>query len=190
MERLLTEEVNGARLRLVVTSSVDRVFHCDSVLSDERRKIYEHPLPEPELQRLARILHNFRKAQVSRFPAPRSKPGKDCSLQGIIDDECRHHPALVDVGNEIIEAAKSSLPRETMLAIVAQRARSLYKLFWASCTRSEKLLLIQLAQTGLVNPLCLGTLEASYAQGVDPARAAASHHERDLPAFSGTRRRS
>lgn len=166
LEKLVLMEVNGVRVRLVMTSAVDPVFHFDSVLSDERKKIYEHPLPEPELQRLARILHNFRKVRVpTEVDCP--PEWKDLPARDIVYAECRHHPALMELGSEVVHAAtKPGQSQEAVLAMIAERAHALYKLFWASCTRSEKLLLIQLAQTGLVNPLCLDTLEDLMRKGL------------------------
>jgi hypothetical protein len=165
MEKLILTDIGEKRVRLVVTSAVDPVFHFDSVLSDERKKIYEHPLPEPELQRLARILHNFRKAQVSG-PSGEELGWEDSQAAEIVYAECRQHPALVEVGDEVVRTAAADLPREALLAMVGERAQALYKLFWATCTRPEKLLLIQLAQTGLVNPLCLDTLEELIRKGL------------------------
>jgi hypothetical protein len=166
LERLILTDVNGERIRLVVTSAVDPVFHFDSVLSDERKKIYEHPLPEPELQRLARILYNFRKAQLSGVPERLPDWAEQTPSGRIVYEECRHHPALIDVGEEVAKAAPADRNCEALLDMVAERARALYKVFWASCTRSEKLLLIQLAQCGLVNPLCLDTLEDLVRKGL------------------------
>jgi hypothetical protein len=166
MERLILTDVNGMRVRLAVTSAVDPVFHFDSVLFDERKKIYEHPLPEPELQRLARLLHNFRKTQVSSSSEHQPKRATNNLARQIVDQECSPHPALLDVGEEVLGVAKDNPDRETLLAMVAERALALYKLFWAVCTRSEKLLLIQLAQNGLVNPLCLETLEDLVRKGL------------------------
>ena len=165
MERLILMDLDGERVRLVVTSAVDPVFHFDSVLFDERKKIYEHPLPEPELQRLARILYNFRKAQVSGSSESQPEWGNSCTGR-IVYEECRHHPALMAVGEEVVTLAEANPNREDLLAMVAERVLALYKLFWASCTRSEKLLLIQLAQTGLVNPLCLETLQDLIRKGL------------------------
>ena len=55
--------------------------------------------------------------------------------------------------------AKEPVPtHEQLVQELSEKAFPLYKLFWSACTRSEKLLLVQLAQTGLVNPICNDTL--------------------------------
>jgi len=165
LEKLVLMDVDGKRVQLVVTSAVDPVFHFDSVLSDERKKIYEHPLPEPELQRLARILHNFLKVQgtgpLKRLPECEASPAVR-----IVYEECRQHHALLEVGEEVVRSAPAGLSPEALLARVGERAQALYKLLWATCTRPEKLLLIQLAQTGLVNPLCGDTLVELIRKGL------------------------
>jgi len=166
VENLIAMNIGGSRPRLIVTSTIDPVFHFDSVLTDERKKIYEHPLAEPELQRISRLLHNFRKVQA---PGPAAQPPdwatRDAAGAAVYE-ECRHHPALLAVGEEVASMAALTPRREALLARVAERAQALYKLFWACCARSEKLLLIQLAQTGLVNPLCVDTLQALVRKGL------------------------
>jgi hypothetical protein len=167
VEKLIALEIHGVRPRLVITSTIDPIFHFDSVLTEGGKTVFEHPLTEVELQRLSRLLHNFRKVQV---PPPGAVlpdwAAHDDPGTAAIYEECRHHQALLAVGKEI--AGSSALPSatEALLAAVAERAQSLYKLFWACCTRSEKLLLIQLAQTGLVNPLSFDTLQALIRKGL------------------------
>jgi len=165
LEKLILMDVAGIRLRLILTSAVDPVFHFDSVLSDERKKIYEHPLPEPELQRLARLLHNFRIVQV---PGPEAQLPEWARNEtgAIVYEECRHHQALLAVGEEVARSAAAGSSPKALLGLVEERARALYKLFWFCCTRSEKLLLIQLAQTGFFNPLCADTLEELVRKGL------------------------
>jgi hypothetical protein len=164
LENLVTMDVGGRRPRLIVTSTIDPVFHFDSMLGDGRKKTYENPLTEPELQRFSRLLHNFRKAQVAGAKTKGAEyTAKDART--IAYDECQHHPALLAIGEEVAQSAPY-LRREALLARIAERAEALYKLFWACCTRSERLLLIQLAQTGLVNPLCLDILQALARKGL------------------------
>ncbi len=160
--RLLVLQVDDRRVGVIVTSAVDPVFHFDSVRPEDGTKL-EHPLPEPDLQRLARLLHNFRKVGLPGPPQP-SKP-----LPDAIREECSHHKELLRIGAEVAEQAqhlKRKPDEEMWLAMIAERARALYKLFWATCTGPEKLLLIQLAQTGFANPNCFGTLEELIRKGL------------------------
>jgi hypothetical protein len=160
--RLLVLLVGDRRVGVIVTSAVDPVFHFESVRFEDGSKL-EQPLPEPDLQRLARLLHNFRKVGLPGPPQP-SKP-----LPAAIREECSHHKELLRIGAEVAAQAQhlERKPDEEMwLAMIAERARALYKLFWATCTRPEKLLLIQLAQTGFANPNCFGTLEELIRKGL------------------------
>jgi hypothetical protein len=170
IEQLVTMRIGEDPVRLIVTSVVDPMRHFDSVLNDERKKIYEHPLPEPELQRLAHLLHNFRKVQAPGPDVQRPVWAKGTAGE-IVYDECRHHQELLDIGEEVAGSMPADLPPRPQLDIVlwkmiSERARALYKLYWSSCTRAEKLLLIQLAQTGFVNPLCVDTLEELIRKGL------------------------
>jgi len=49
---------------------------------------------------------------------------------------------------------------------IRSRADTAYQLLWTSCTRSEKLVLIQLAQEGLINPKSRDTLDELIAKGL------------------------
>ena len=55
---------------------------------------------------------------------------------------------------------------EELRHAIRVRAESAYQLLWASCTRSEKLVLIQLAQERLVNPKSRDTLDELIAKGL------------------------
>ena len=162
IERLCTMNVSEAPVRVVVTSTIDPVFHFDSVVYQHLKEVLENPLSEHEEQRIARILHNFRKAQVS---SPDKPVWAGSGYGPVLYEECRSHEALLAIGEEVNKAA-NNLPAGLVLPTLAERAQALYKLFWASCTRSEKLLLIQLAQTGFVNPLCIDTLEDLMRKGL------------------------
>jgi hypothetical protein len=166
LEKLMTMDVGGSRPSLIVTSTVDPLFHCDGVFSDERKSINEHPSTAPELQRLARLLHNFRKVQVSAPDTPTPEWATRSAAGAVVYKECRRHQALLALGEEVATSAPLETRHEALLARIGERALALYTLFWACCTRSERLLLIQLAQTGLVNPLCLDTLQGLVRKGL------------------------
>jgi hypothetical protein len=167
IQRLIIAEIGDARARvgLVVTSTIDPLFQFDSVLYDERRRVYEHPLTEPELQRISRVLQNFRKAQASS-PAAEPADWPKGPAGAIALKECRGHKRLLEIGREVAQSVPEDLDREAVLARIAERAQALYELFWYCCTRPEKLLLIQLAQTGFVNPLCRDTLQELIRMGL------------------------
>ncbi len=166
LERLLSMELGGEHVCLAVTSAVDPMFHFDSMLAEERKRTYENPLPELEVQRWARVLNNFRKVQLDEVDGP---PAAWCGERWKLRvwKECRGHPALQVIAEEIVASTpEESREAETVLARIEERALALYKLIWASCTRPEKLLLVQLAQTGMVNPLARETLQELVRKGL------------------------
>lgn len=165
LERLLTMDSGGKRISLAMTSAVDPMFHFDSMLAEERKRTYDNPLPEMEVQRWARVLNNFRKVQ----PAPES--GSPPAWAGTewgrpVWEECSNHPALRAIAQEVVSCAREPLRPEAALARIEERALAFYKLIWSACTRPEKLVLVQLAQTGMVNPLATGTLQELVRKGV------------------------
>ena len=54
---------------------------------------------------------------------------------------------------------------EQLVDELYEKTFALYELLWSACTRPEKLLLVQLAQTGLVNPTCKETFQELAARG-------------------------
>ncbi len=54
---------------------------------------------------------------------------------------------------------QNSVDADELIEELHEKATALYKLFWSACTRPEKLMLVQLAQTGLINPLGKDTLQ-------------------------------
>jgi hypothetical protein len=50
--------------------------------------------------------------------------------------------------------------------VISERSQAVYELLWTSCTRKEKLVLIQLAQEGVVNPKCFDTVARLVAKGL------------------------
>jgi hypothetical protein len=134
-------------------------------MAGEKKPVYDSPLPDPELQRWARVLNNFRKVQPAADEA--MEPDWATTDWGKpIWDECRNHPTLQAIAHEIVSAARGPIPKKAALARIEERALAFYKLIWSACTRPEKLLLVQLAQTGMVNPRATGTLQELVRKGV------------------------
>jgi hypothetical protein len=165
LERLLTMDSSGEPVHIAVTSAVDPLFHFDTLITGGKKPVYDSPLPDPELQRWARVLSNFRKVQPAAHAA--KQPGWAQTDWGEpIWEECRNHPALQEIALEIVSTAPGPIPTEAALARIEERALAFYKLIWSACTRPEKLLLVQLAQTGMVNPRATGTLQELVRKGV------------------------
>jgi len=125
IESLVTMDLGGFRPSLLVTSTVDPLFHFDGVLSDERHtRTSEYTLTEPEVQRLSRVLHNFRKIQVSH-PDLGPPPWAATPAGAAIFEECRCHLALLAIGEEVVSTAASDDRAEVLLSGLAERAVAL-----------------------------------------------------------------
>src|SRR5262249_259859 len=88
-------------------------------------------------------------------------------------EECRHHRSLRRTGQVIAESISQRIEKgeappthEQLVDELYEKAYALYKLLWSACTRPEKLLLVQLAQTGLVNPMCKATFHELVRKGL------------------------
>jgi hypothetical protein len=150
-------------LKLVVTSVVDPIFHYDIIFPDEKTQVQRNQLPETEFGRWSHVFLQFERV-LAHDDQSESRAADD----GIDPDlwpECNSHPALVRTGRMISErnnqrasGSDITVKREHKVEVLSEKAFPLYKLVWSACTRPEKLLLVQLAQTGLVNPICKDTL--------------------------------
>jgi hypothetical protein len=146
-----------------VTSLVDPVFHLDSIFPEQRTEVERDPLPETEFGRWAHVLLQFERVTVGEELAAPQWAGKVWGRK--LWEEARHHRWLLRIANLIAEEIQhrvehgAGAPSDTEVILeLHEKALALYELFWSACTRPEKLMLVQLAQTGLVNPLAKDTL--------------------------------
>jgi hypothetical protein len=154
LDWLLCERGATQNIRLVVTSAVDPTTHFDSILREERTAGYQNALPEPELQRWSRVLSKFEK--VAMPPVPASKPPGREPWIATLWSECHTHKPLIRIRRMLFEERPTP---EVLMARIEELAGSFYRLIWAASTRPEKLVMVQLAQTGLVNPHQRETLQ-------------------------------
>jgi hypothetical protein len=128
-------------------------------------------LPETEFGSWAHILLEFERVLAAdEEPAPawaKKDWGRD------LWEECHHHRRLRLIGSIIADQVEERLKskarppkREELMEELNEKAYALYRLFWSACTRPEKLMLVQLAQTGLVNPLGKDTLQELIRKGL------------------------
>jgi hypothetical protein len=165
---ILVRAHGAGRTKLVVTSVVDPMLHFDIIFPDQTAAVESSHLPETEFGRWAHVFLQFERVLVHEKRAEVSASEIACRRGSWGDElweECRHHRSLRRYGEMITEAveqriaAGQPLPtHEQLIDELYEKALALYKLLWSACTRPEKLLLVQLAQTGLVNPICKDTL--------------------------------
>jgi hypothetical protein len=168
LDTLVKAQVGG-RLKLVVTSVLDPIFHYDIMFPNERKEVDRSHLPETEFGRWTHLFLQFERVLAEEEKNAIDKEEKECKRDrwaASLWEECKYHPSLRRTMETMCEdlcqreeAGKPMPTHEQLVQELSEKAFPLYKLFWSACTRSEKLLLVQLAQTGLVNPICKDTLQ-------------------------------
>lgn len=108
----------------------DELAHWGVALS-EVRKIRQAPAPFPEIPVAAARRH----------------------LRDKLVEECANIDFLVDIGARLLRRPDLEAYRwEEIVGFILDAAEPFYRSLWELCSREERLVLIQLAQEGLVNP--------------------------------------
>jgi hypothetical protein len=176
-EKLLDRKTEPGRTprptALIVTSTIDPTAHFSEVFFEERQQVNAKMIPEVELNRSSLVLSRFRRcytAPEGRSPWPSWYDYHPKQWTETLDLETSNHRLLADVATELKRVwawrINDDVPMEELRHAIRVRAESAYQLLWASCTRSEKLVLIQLAQERLVNPKSRDTLDELIAKGL------------------------
>ena len=171
LERLLDTEVSDVPRVVVVTTNVDPVAHFEEIFEEERAGIYEDAVPEVELGRLAVLLSRFHRCYVPFCEnASDADPWWDYRPErwpDVLDWETRS-VALARVNRELRAqwGANERVSFDDLSRAITARAAALYQLLWTSCTRREKLVLVQLAQEGFVTPQSAAVVAALMAKGL------------------------
>jgi len=152
---------------IVVTSVLDPIFHYDIIFPNERKEVDRSHLPETEFGKWSHLFLQFERVLAPEEKNSIDEAEKECKKNcwgADLWEEC-NHPSLrrtmETLSEDIYERVSAGEPvptHEQLVQELSEKAFPLYQLFWSACTRSEKLLLVQLAQTGLVNPICKDTL--------------------------------
>jgi hypothetical protein len=171
LDALLRIPPGQLKRKIVVTCVVDPMLHLDSIFPEQNEEVERDRLPETEFGRWAHVLLQFERVLTTDDePAPdwtKKSWGKTLWV------ECRHHRWLRRIGTMIAEEIRDRISRggsaprhEALIEELHEKAFVLYKLFWSACTRPEKLMLVQLAQTGMINPLGNDTLQELLRKGL------------------------
>ncbi len=159
LEKLL-ERPDGEPSRVVVvTTSIDPIAHFHEIFTKEREGIYDDDSPEVQLSRSSLLLSRFRRCYLpinaSRSIDPWWKY-EPAAWESTLDWEAAEYPPLVEVAKAIKKALsdraepRKPVSRAELARMFGSQALASYDLLWASCTRCEKIVLIQLAQEGFV----------------------------------------
>jgi hypothetical protein len=164
LEKLLDRPDGEPSRVVVVTTSVDPIAHFQEIFTKEREGIYDDDVPEVELSRSSLLLSRFRRcylpiaARSSRDPWWDYKPER---WKRTLVWEAAGYPPLKEVAKVIAKTLPKthsddacSKPKPVLRPELARTFRSQalasYDLLWESCTRCEKIVLVQLAQEGFV----------------------------------------
>ena len=67
--------------------------------------------------------------------------------------ECGHTEPLIEIGSRLLKSANlADHTDEAIAGFVLDAALPYYRSIWEQCSRRERLVLVHLAQEGLVNP--------------------------------------
>ena len=181
---------------LAVTSSVDPIAHFEEIFIEERDRIYADPVPEVGLSRWALLL-----SRVGRCYMPISaKEGREQRCQEAWDRWWSYKPTkwretlAAELGGlaplepirkelETMWSAYTEVPFEEIVRTIRLRTSAYYQLLWSTCTRSEKLVLIQLAQEGFVVEQSWGVVAPLIARGIIVERPVAALFNRTFRDF-------
>jgi hypothetical protein len=180
IDRLLISDRSQPRT-LVVTTNVDPIAHFQEVFSEERVGIYADDAPEVFLSRAALLLSRFKRCYVPIGPTLPTELDVQCRTAW--DKWWRYEPADWPKALEIelasfmplaalreeLEAAfdrRDKVPLPELARVIRRRVNAYYELLWTSCTRKEKLVLIQLAQEGFVTSQSWDVVAPLVAKGL------------------------
>jgi len=159
LEKLL-ERPDGEPARVVVvTTSTDPIAHFHEIFTKEREDIYDDGGPEVQLSRSSLVLSRFRRCYVpikaidGVDPWWQYDPKKwDSTLAW----EASDYAPLQEVASAITQTfspggvPRPEVPRGELARAFRSQALASYDLLWESCTRCEKIVLVQLAQEGFI----------------------------------------
>jgi hypothetical protein len=179
LERLLAREADAPAKVVLVTTSIDPVANFHEIFDTERKAIRSDDMAEVELSRSSLLLSRFRRRYLPIRPM-RHDPWwdfHDVSWRRTLAWEACDFPPLVEAADALKQEVKaaqkagasrtsrtsatnlsspanaddgSSVRRADLARAFCSKALACYDLLWASCTRCEKIVLVQLAQEGFV----------------------------------------
>jgi hypothetical protein len=167
LEKLLDRPVGEPSRVVVVTTSVDPIAHFQEIFTNEREGIYDDNVPEVELSRSSLLLSRFRRCYRPIATRKRADPWWDYQPERwprTLVWEAAGYPPLREVAKAIFmtfskpsdgdrsgpKQVTMPVRRPVLASAFRSQALATYDLLWESCTRCEKIVLVQLAQEGFV----------------------------------------
>lgn len=166
---LVSLEAMGAG-RILLTSEVDPLHYLTQTLREKCNYLGSIPASSPEkrakteqvcsdlrheLARWVLVLRAFRKIRETTacFSDPPPTPDLPPALRAQVMQECSGSEELIAIGRRLLQREDLHRYRwDDIVGFVLDAAEPYYHSIWELCSREERLVLIQLAQVGLVNP--------------------------------------
>jgi hypothetical protein len=152
----LMEHQDGEPARIViVTTSIDPVANFHEIFTKEREGIYDDDIPEVELSRCSLVLSRFQRCYLPIMGSAGADPWwhyAPTSWLAIIDWEAANYPPLQEAASSVKKmfAPGTAVASADLKRAFRSQALAAYDLLWEGCTRSEKIVLVQLAQEGFI----------------------------------------
>jgi hypothetical protein len=146
---------------IALTSEIDPYYF----LAQQRREqpAVPPPTPQDEVAVWAEMLAGFEKFRYETRPMrwPKREQGDESLrlLRARIRCECGSSERLQRIGLGLLRRRDlDTFAWEEILQIILDAAEPYYRSLWDLCSREERLVLIQLAQEGLLNPKKVGVM--------------------------------
>jgi hypothetical protein len=177
---LLEELLYAQKRTVVIVSAVDPLFYFATGGSGNGGVDKGGRLSLQELDRWAGVLSSFQKLNFGESKDAKFEetvreferkvpPGAGREkLSQSFRRECGATGRLQAIGKELVStiAEGTAITEEQLVAEIQDLADGYYRALWATCSKDEKLALIQLAQDGLVNPKSRAPLDQLSRKGL------------------------
>jgi hypothetical protein len=150
---------------LILCSEIDPLYYfsqrvrevADSRVhaTDEVKAATKALRVELEAQRAAwaAALSDFQKARVHPPQFPQLDESLPRPIRALLFGECRHSEPLIEIAQRLASSPDLARHREDeIIGFVLDAAEPYYRSIWELCSDDERLLLVQLAEEGVINP--------------------------------------
>jgi hypothetical protein len=150
---------------LILCSEIDPLYYfsqrvrevADSRVhaTDEAKAATKALRVELEAQRAAwaAALGDFQKARVHPPQFPKLDESLPRHVRALLFSECRHSEPLIEIARRLASSPDLARHRDDeIVGFVLDAAEPYYRSIWELCSDDERLLLVQLAEEGVINP--------------------------------------
>ena len=132
----------------------------------------------------AAALSDFQKARVRAPAFPKLDEALPHPVRALLYRECRHSEPLIEIAERLARSPDLAKHREDeIVGFVLDAAEPYYRSIWELCSDDERLLLVQLAEEGVINPKRFDVFRQLHHRGlvvVEPRFDLMNHSFRDF----------